>query len=120
MIARKTENPRPDKRISHSPCYKIIVQKNEPINSAEPQGRACGPAVLGHKEYGPVLGIAAHGPFPPAQFLKPDAINLTPTSITVGPVTSGGKIFLRSLGGIKERAISKSAQTHPVPRIAPG
>jgi len=50
MIAKKTENPRPDKRISHNPRCKIIVQKNEPINSAEPQGRACGLAVLGHKE----------------------------------------------------------------------
>ena len=101
--------------------YKIDVQKNGPINSAEPQGRGCGAAVLGHKEKSPVGGgVSEHGPFPPAQFLKPLAINLTPTSITVGPVTRGGKIFLRSLGGIKERAISKSAQTHPVPRIAPG
>lgn len=40
-------------------------------------------------------------------------------SMTVGPVTRGGKIFLSSLGDVKDMRISRRAQTMAVPMIAP-
>jgi hypothetical protein len=46
-------------------------------------------------------------------------MSLIPISMTVGPVTSGGNMRFRSLGGQKLIKISMSAQQHCVPRIAP-
>lgn len=43
----------------------------------------------------------------------------TPMSMTVGPVTIGGKSFLSVFGGMKESAISRRAQVAAVPMIAP-
>ena len=40
-------------------------------------------------------------------------------SMTVGPVTSGGKMRLRIAGLVKERPISSKAQRQAVPRRAP-
>ena len=67
----------------------------------------------------PVVGLALQLPLPPAQFWKPDLIRLIPMSATVGPVTSGGKIFLRILGLVNDIPISSNAQRDAVPRIAP-
>lgn len=51
--------------------------------------------------------------------MKPVSIRLTPISITVGPVTIGGKIFCRTFGGKKARPISRKAQQAAVPSKAP-
>lgn len=40
-------------------------------------------------------------------------------SMTVGPVTRGGKILFNRRGDVNDMAISRSAQQAPVPRIAP-
>jgi hypothetical protein len=40
-------------------------------------------------------------------------------SNTTGPVTRGGNAFFKAFGGMKLNPISRSAQTHAVPRIAP-
>lgn len=64
-------------------------------------------------------GLEEQGPFPPAQFLKPDPIKLVPMSMTVGPVTIGGNIFWRIFGGVKLSMISNKAQIIAVPRMAP-
>lgn len=93
MIVRKTENP-------------------SPINSADPQGKACGASLLGQSI---VVGNLEHSPLPPAQFLKPLPMSFTPISMTVGPVTIGGKIRWRMRGGTNERPISRRAQRHDVP-----
>merc|ERR1711981_718353 len=74
--------------------------------------------MFGQSEKRPVSGRAAQPPEPPAQLLKPEPISLIPMSMTVGPVTSGGKMRLRAFGGQKLIKISISAQTHWVPRIA--
>ncbi|KAH0357933.1 Xanthine/uracil permease, partial [Aureobasidium melanogenum] len=58
-------------------------------------------------------------PLPPAQSWKPELINDTPISITVGPVTMGGKIFFKIFGGVKLIRISRRAQTHEVAISAP-
>lgn len=89
------------------------------MNSAEPHGSGCGAAVSGHIEKGPVSGIPAQGPFPPAQFWNPEAINCTPMSMTVGPVTIGGKTVWSHFGGMNDNPISRKAQTIAVPMIAP-
>ena len=67
----------------------------------------------------PDVGLAWQPLLPPAQFWKPVRMSFTPMSMTVGPVTSGGKIFLSSRGEVKDMAISRSAQQAPVPRMAP-
>lgn len=67
----------------------------------------------------PVVGRETQEPLPPAQFWKPDSIRLTPISMTVGPVTRGGKIFFRIRGGVKDMRISRRAQTQAVPMMAP-
>src|SRR5579859_3421398 len=53
------------------------------------------------------------------RFVYPVPIKLTPIKRTTGPVTRGGNAFLRAFGGMKLNPISRSAQTHAVPRIAP-
>lgn len=68
---------------------------------------------------GPSVGRERQGPDPPAQFVSADWMSLTPMSITVGPVTSGGNNFFKTLVGMKLSAISNSAQRVVVPRIAP-
>ena len=67
------------------------------------------------------VGVAAlQSPAPPAQFLKPEApIRSTPIKSTVGPVTIGGKILCKALGGMKERAISTREHKAAVPTSAP-
>lgn len=40
-------------------------------------------------------------------------------SMTVGPVTRGGKMRFKILGEVNDMRISRSAQTHAVPMIAP-
>ena len=100
MMVRKTEKPRP-------------------MNSALPQGSACGALMLGQSWKRPVSGRLAQALEPPAQFWKPVSMRWMPMSMTVGPVTSGGKMRLRMRGGVKDMRISRSAQTHCVPRMAP-
>lgn len=95
------------------------TRKPRPMNSALPQGRGRGALMLGQRAKRPVSGRAAQPPEPPAQLLKPDAMSLMPMSMTVGPVTSGGKIRLRAFGGQKLIRISIRAQQHCVPNIAP-
>jgi hypothetical protein len=46
-------------------------------------------------------------------------MRLTPIKSTTGPVTKGGNAFFNAFGGMKLNPISRSAQTHAVPRIAP-
>lgn len=75
--------------------------------------------ISGHIEKSPVSGILAQGPFPPAQSWKPEAINCTPISITVGPVTIGGNTSWSHFGGMNDSPISRKAQTIAVPMIAP-
>lgn len=95
------------------------TRKPRPINSALPQGSGCGAALEGQSWKGPSAGWDIHGPEPPAQFVRAEAMSLTPMSMTVGPVTSGGNSFFSTLVGIKLNAISKRAQSVVVPRIAP-
>lgn len=85
------------------------------MNSADPHGKACGAVISGHSLKNPDSGLAAQSPLPPAQPLNPLEISLTPMSMTVGPVTIGGKIRFKTFGGVKERAISRRAQRHEVP-----
>lgn len=87
------------------------TRKPSPINSALPQGMARGAVAEGHN---PVVH-----PDPPAQSLNPLLIRLIPISITVGPVTMGGKIFCSVLGGTKARRTSIKAQQAEVPSRAP-
>ena len=60
-----------------------------------------------------------HGPAPPAQPVKPDSTRLMPISMTVGPVTMGGKILSMIFGGKNEMKISTTAQIAAVPMRAP-
>ena len=46
-------------------------------------------------------------------------MRFTPINMTVGPVTIGGKIFCKNLGGKNEMRISSREQTAAVPRSAP-
>ena len=80
---------------------------------------------------------AEHRPEPPNQFWNPDLIRAMPINMTVGPgpsrqrrvsctitssyspVTIGGKMRSMTLGGRKERRISRKAQTEAVPMMAP-
>src|SRR4051794_5102560 len=92
MMARKTEKPRPR-------------------NSALPQGRAWGASMLGHRAKKSLGSVLEKGPEPPAQLLNPVSTRWTPMSMTVGPVTIGGKILSIVLGGMKEMRISTREQT---------
>ena len=67
----------------------------------------------------PSVGRVEHRPDPPAQLLKPVWMRCTPISMTVGPVTMGGKIRCRAFGGRKEIKISVRAHTAQVPINAP-
>lgn len=67
----------------------------------------------------PSAGREEHKPAPPAQLSKPVWMRWTPMSMTVGPVTMGGKIRCRTFGGMKEIDISVSAQMAQVPINAP-
>lgn len=67
----------------------------------------------------PSVGREEHSPDPPAQLSKPVWMRWTPMSMTVGPVTMGGKIRCRAFGGRKEINISVKAQTAQVPSKAP-
>ena len=67
----------------------------------------------------PVVGKVEQVPLPPAQSWKPDLMRETPMRVTVGPVTSGGKNFLRYLGEVNDMRTSSKAQQHDVPMIAP-
>lgn len=58
-------------------------------------------------------------PLPPAQFSKPLSMRLMPMSMTVGPVTMGGKTRSIVLGGMKAISTSISAHTAAVPMRAP-
>jgi len=51
--------------------------------------------------------------------LIPVEINPPPMSMTADPVTTGGKIFLSSLGGTMAMPTSRSAATMQVPRKRP-
>ena len=88
--------------------------KPRPRYSGEPHGKACGALMLGHKANKPAWAPDAagfeHGPLPPIQSLKPASTRWMPMSITVGPVTMGGKTLRRTLGGRKEMRISVMAQ----------
>ena len=95
------------------------TEKPRPMNSALPHGRGLGALMLGHSWKRPEVGIDLQSPEPPAQFWKPDCTSLTPMSMTVGPVTRGGKIFLRMRGLVKAMKTSRRAQQAAVPRIAP-
>lgn len=68
---------------------------------------------------GPDSGLLIHSPTPPAQLPSPLSIRETPMSVTVGPVTMGGKSFFSKEGGIKDSTISNNAQSEDVPRSAP-
>lgn len=85
------------------------------MNSGDPQGSGCGALIVGHIEKRPVAGLLEQGPLPPAQFLNPLEMSLTPMSKTVGPVTIGGKIRFKILGDIKESPISRRAHKQQVP-----
>lgn len=93
--------------------------KPNPMNCADPQGRACGALVVGHNLKIPVVGRVLQVPELPAQFWNPDLMRFVPMSRTVGPVTSGGKIFFKYLGLVKDIPISRRAHRAAVPRIAP-
>ena len=99
-IVTKTENPRP-------------------IYSALPHGKACLARMFGHFAKKSVGVASEQGPEPPAHPWNPVPIRLTPMSITVGPVTIGGKIFCKIFGGRKEMRISSSEQHAAVPSNAP-
>lgn len=75
--------------------------------------------MFGQSAKKPLVGRVLQLPLPPAQFWKPDLIKLTPISITVGPVTSGGKIFFSTRGGMKDIKISSRAATIAVAMMAP-
>ena len=101
---------------------KIIVtntEKPRPINSALPQGKGCGALVVGHRAYWPDEGRDMQSVEPPAHCSKPCWSSETPMSMTVGPVTTGGKIFLMIFGGMKERTTSIKEVTAAVPKKAP-
>ena len=62
---------------------RIMVTKTEkprPRYSGEPQGSACGAAMLGHLAKNAVGEASAQGPEPPAQLLKPLLMRYTPMS----------------------------------------
>jgi hypothetical protein len=99
-IVRNTENPRP-------------------MYCADPHGRAWTAVILGHLAKNSVGFKSEQGPDPPAHPLKPEPMSSTPMSMTVGPVTIGGKIFCKTFGGRKESAISTSEQHAAVPKRAP-
>ena len=75
--------------------------------------------MLGQSMKLPSVGRLAQDQEPPAQFDRADSIKETPIKLTVGPVTKGGKSFLRALGVMKDSPISRRAQSEAVPRIAP-
>jgi len=75
--------------------------------------------MLGHSAKSPDSGRDWQSPEPPAQFWSPVSMRWTPMSRTVGPVTRGGKTFLRIRGLVKDMPISSNAHTAQVPRIAP-
>ena len=74
---------------------------------------------MGQRLYNPVSGRAEQLPDPPAHPSNPEVINEIPMSMTVGPVTSGGKTFFKILGEVKDMRTSRRAQTHAVPIMAP-
>ncbi len=121
MIVMKTEKPRPERGVG------LVSFRGGggwslgslPRYSAEPHGRACGAVMSGHSAKNSSGLASAQRPEPPAQFLKPEEIRLMPISMTVGPVTMGGKMRSMTLGGMKEMRISSSEQTAEVPRRAP-
>ncbi len=101
---------------------KIMLMKTEnprPMNSALPHGRGCGAKFVGQFWKMPEVGLPKQLPAPPAQSWRPDWIRETPISVTVGPVTMGGKSFFSRAGVMNERPISNNAQREAVPRIAP-
>src|SRR5271156_1139933 len=95
------------------------TKKPSPMNSAEPQGSACGASLLGQSWYGPDVGREEHEPDPPAQSVNPDCPSEIPITATVGPVTRGGNSFFSHSGLENERAISSRAQRDAVPSRAP-
>lgn len=60
-----------------------------------------------------------HDPEPPSHPSNPLWISETPISMTVGPVTIGGKTFWIILGGTKEIRTKIRAQQALVPIKAP-
>src|ERR1700742_1604729 len=94
-----------DPNRSQSTMVKKTTKPN-PINSALPQGSACGAPTSGHTVYMPLVGRDIQLPEPPIQSSKPLWTKETPISITVGPVTMGGKILRSVLGGMNDKRIS--------------
>lgn len=84
VMFAKTENP--------SPKY-----------SALPHGRECGAPTWGQTTKGRTFNAAA---CPPAQLWNPLRTRERPVRVTVGPVTSRGKILFSNLGLVKDNAIS--------------
>lgn len=103
--------------------HRTIVKNTKnprPMNSALPQGRACGAVAEGQRAADPpAAAFEKQEPAPPAQSSKPLSIRLTPIKSTVGPVTKGGKMRLRISIETNERPISRRAQRQDVPKIAP-
>jgi hypothetical protein len=95
------------------------TENPRPIYSALPQGRACGEPTLGQSIYAPEVGREMHDPEPPSQSSNPLWMSETPISMTVGPVTIGGKIFRIIFGGMKEIRTRMRAQQALVPIRAP-
>ena len=58
-------------------------------------------------------------PDPPAQSWNPLSIRAMPMSMTVGPVTSGGKTRFKMAGLVNERPISSREHRQAVPSRAP-
>lgn len=74
--------------------------------------------MLGQRANKPSVAVM-HPPLPPIQLEKPDLMSLIPMSITVGPVTIGGRTFSKNFAGIKETRMLIKAHTAEVPRMAP-
>ena len=95
------------------------TEKPRPMNSALPQGSGCGALMVGHSWYRPEVGRVLQSLLPPAQFLNDDSISSMPMSVTVGPVTSGGKMRFSIAGRVKDSRISSRAAQQAVPRMLP-
>ena len=100
-----------------------MTENARPTYSGEPNGSTTSPFSLQSCGPKPIAAcfdsLFSAQKTPPPTYLIPAPMSEPPMSMTAVPTTTGGNSFLRYLGGIIARPISKNAATMHVPRKRP-